>query len=43
VEQIGLWCEFGTKKILDYDGVFTLPNEAIELLKENGFDLSEIN
>jgi len=42
VEQIGLWCEIGTKKIIDYDGVFTLPNEAIELLKENGFDISEI-
>jgi len=37
-ENIGIWCEDGTKTLRDYDGVFELPVEAIELLKENGFD-----
>jgi hypothetical protein len=37
-ENIGIWCEAGTKTLRDYDGVFQLPDEAIELLKENGFD-----
>jgi hypothetical protein len=38
VENIGIWCEDGTKVLRDYDGVFELPEQAIELLKENGFD-----
>lgn len=37
-ENIGIWCEDGTKILRDYDGVFELPAEAIELLKENGFN-----
>lgn len=37
-ENIGIWCEEGTKTLRDYDGVFELPAEAIELLKENGFN-----
>jgi len=35
---IGLWFEEGTKILRDYDGVFELPKQAIELLEENGFD-----
>jgi hypothetical protein len=35
---IGLWFEEGTKILRDYDGVFSLPKQAIELLEENGFD-----
>ena len=30
------------KKVIDYDGVFELPKEAIELLKEYGLDTSEV-
>lgn len=37
-ENIGIWCEEGTKTLRDYDGVFQLPDEAIELLKSNGFN-----
>jgi hypothetical protein len=40
VENIGIWCEEGTKELRDYDGVMCLSQEAIELLKENGFDTS---
>lgn len=36
-EVIGLMWDFD-KTITDYDGVFELPLEAIELLKENGFN-----
>jgi hypothetical protein len=39
-EYIGIWCEEGTKEICDYDGVFEVPKEAIEMLKEQGFDCS---
>jgi len=35
-EVIGLW--FEGKELTDYDGVFELPKEAIELLEENGYD-----
>lgn len=30
------------KKVMDYDGVFELPSEAVKLLKQNGFDVSEV-
>lgn len=40
VEGIGIWCN--NKKVTEYDGVFELPLQAIELLKENGFDTSEV-
>lgn len=33
---IGLW--FNGKELVDYDGVFELPKEAIELLEEHGFN-----
>jgi hypothetical protein len=36
--DIGVWFEEGTKVLRDYDGVFELPKQAIELLEENGFD-----
>lgn len=42
VENIGIWCEDDTKIICDYDGVFELSNEALEMLKENGFDTSNV-
>ena len=37
-EHIGIWVEAGTKIMEDYDGVFGLPQQAIELLEENGFN-----
>lgn len=40
VVEIGIWAK--GKMITDYDGVFELPEQAIQLLKDNGFDLSEI-
>jgi hypothetical protein len=39
---IGLWFSDGDKKLTDYDGVFEIPKEAIELLKENGYDCSYV-
>ncbi len=39
-EQIGLWFENGNV-LTDYDGVFSLPKEAIELLRSNGFVVGE--
>lgn len=36
VVNIGLW--FDGKELTDYDGVFSLPEEAIQLLEENGFN-----
>jgi hypothetical protein len=39
---IGIWVEDGTKKIIDYDGVFSLSDQAIEFLIENGFDCDEV-
>lgn len=38
-EQIGLW--FNGKELTDYDGVYSLPKEAITLIKQNGYTLSE--
>lgn len=35
-EQIGLTWD-NTKTLLDYDGVYALPNEAIAFLKAQGF------
>ena len=37
-EDIGLWFDEGTKELRDYDGVFELPKQAIELLEENGYN-----
>jgi len=38
--HIGIFVESGTKNVIDYDGVFELPKEAIEFLKKNGFTLT---
>lgn len=40
-ENIGLWFEIdqdGKRTLSDYDGVFSLPSEAIELLRKHGID-----
>ncbi len=39
-EQIGLWFNHN-KELEDYDGVFSLPKEAITLIKQNGYTLGE--
>ena len=39
-EEIGLW--FEGNKVTDYDGVFELPTEAIQLLVENGYDCEDV-
>jgi hypothetical protein len=39
VENIGIWCEEGTKIIRDYDGVFSMPDVILEFLREQGFDV----
>ena len=39
---IGIWVYPNTKIVSDYDGVFELPKEAVELLEENGFNCEEI-
>ena len=38
--QERLW--FEGKTVVDYDGVFALPNGVIELLKENGYNTEEV-
>ena len=40
VVEIGLWFEKG--RVVDYDGVFELPKEAIMLLEAKGYDCSEV-
>ena len=40
-EDMGLQWNFD-KTVTDYDGVFELPEQAIELLKENGFNTEEV-
>lgn len=40
-QHIGLTYD-SEKNILDYDGVFSMPNEAIELLNKAGFNTKEI-
>jgi hypothetical protein len=40
MEEIGIWCEEGTKILRDYDGVFSMPDEVMNLLSEQGFDVS---
>lgn len=37
--EIGLWFEGG--ELHDYDGVFSLPAEAIELIEEAGFKVGD--
>lgn len=38
--QIGIWTK--GEKVTEYDGVMEMPKEALELLKKNGFDTTEI-
>lgn len=43
-EEIGLWFDIeadGKRILCDYDGVFALPSEAIELLRKNGVEVGE--
>ena len=35
----GLW--FENKSLIDYDGVYELPNEIIKALIENGYNMDE--
>jgi hypothetical protein len=39
--EIGLW--FDGRRVLDYDGIFSLPKEAIALLKRYGFICEEVD
>lgn len=41
-ELIGIEVKDGTKIVTGYDGVFELPQEAIELLNKNGFNTDEV-
>jgi len=38
--DIGIWTVHN--KVVEYNGVFEIPVEALELLRENGFDTTEI-
>lgn len=43
-EDIGLWFEVnadGKLELVDYDGIMSLPEQAIELLEEQGFVVGE--
>ena len=37
----GLWFD-GSKELIDYDGVFELPNKAIELINKLGYKTNKI-
>jgi hypothetical protein len=42
--EIGLWFDIGvdgTRTLRDYDGIFSLPDEAIELLRSVGVVVTE--
>ena len=41
VEHIGVLYD-KNKKVFDYDGIHAIPEQALELLKQHGFDVSEI-
>jgi len=40
--EIGIMTKTGTKKVVDIDGVFELPREAVALLKKNGFNVRDV-
>ena len=40
ITEIGIWAE--DKKVTEYDGVFELPKEAIQLLNQAGFDTKDV-
>jgi hypothetical protein len=39
IESIGLY--FKGKALDNYDGVYSIPKEAVEMLRENGFTVSD--
>lgn len=39
--DIGLWFDEDRTTLIDYDGVFSLPPQGIELLRREGFIVSE--
>ena len=39
--DIGLWFDDDKKTLVDYDGVFSLPPQGIQLLRDQGFIVSE--
>jgi len=39
--DIGLWFDEDRTTLVDYDGVFSLPPQGIQLLRDNGFIVSE--
>ena len=45
-EEIGLTFEWDDKKqkrvLVDYDGVMSIPDQALDLLERNGIDVSEM-
>lgn len=44
-EEIGLTFEFdanGKRTLVDYDGVFSLPKQAMDMLERNGIDVAEM-
>ena len=41
VEHIGISYD-ETKKVIDYDGVFSIPNEAIKLLESVGYNVENV-
>jgi hypothetical protein len=44
-EHIGLWFEIdrhGKRTLTDYDGVFSLPDQAMDLLEKHGVDCAEM-
>lgn len=44
-ENIGLTFDFGVdgkRKLVDYDGVMSIPKQALDLLEEHGVDCSEM-
>lgn len=40
-QHIGIWVNEARKELRDYDGVMSLPEEAIELLEEQGITVGE--
>ena len=40
-EEIGIWVDHGTRELTDYDGVFSLPVEAIALLEKHGIKVGD--
>ena len=39
--EIGLWFEDDETTLRDYDGLFSLPEQAIKLLRDNGYTVDE--